>query len=93
MINVELRRMGFVELVELKRKKEQTLWTLGFRLASRELFDLLVEIDKEIELRVEQIQELKKLVVMEVIPELNQELIDEIYGTIEKKEFQAWIND
>lgn len=50
-----MERLGLVQLMELKRQKEQTLWTLGFRLAPRELFDTIVEIEKEIELRVQQI--------------------------------------
>ena len=56
MKNVELSRLGLAELVELKRRKEQSLYTLGFRLASRGMFDYIVEIEKEIELRVEQIK-------------------------------------
>ena len=50
-----MEKLGLVQLMELKRQKEQTLWTLGFRLAPRELFDTIVEIEKEIELRVQQI--------------------------------------
>ena len=50
-----MKNLGLVQLMELKRQKEQTLWTLGFRLAPRELFDTIVEIEKEIELRVQQI--------------------------------------
>lgn len=50
-----MKNLGLVQLMELKREKEQTLWTLGFRLAPRELFDTIVEIEKEIELRVQQI--------------------------------------
>ena len=42
-----MKNLGLVQLMELKRQKEQTLWTLGFRLAPRELFDTIVEIDME----------------------------------------------
>ena len=50
-----MKNLGLVQLMELKRQKEQTLWTLGFRLAPRELFDTIVEIEKEIKLIVQQI--------------------------------------
>lgn len=51
-----IQKLGLVELIELKKDREQTLYTLGFRLAPRGLFDAIIEIEKEIELRVQQIQ-------------------------------------
>lgn len=88
-----MKNLGLVELVALKREKENTLWTLGFRLAPRTLFDTLCEIEKEMELRLEQIQELKKEVIIELIPELDQQTIDEIYDLIERKNFDKWLMD
>lgn len=88
-----MKNLGLVELIALKREKENTLWTLGFRLAPRQLFDTLCEIEKEMELRLEQIKELKKEVVMEIIPELDQETIEQIYDLMKEKEFDKWLND
>lgn len=88
-----MKNLGLVELLDMKRQKESALWTLGFKLAPRELFDTIVELEREIELRVEQIQELKKLTVLEILPGLDQATIDEIYDLIERKEFDKWIMD
>lgn len=93
MRNVEIRRMGLMELVELKNKKEQSLWSLGFRLAPRELFDIIVELEKEIELRLEQVRELKTMAIIDLLPGMTQETVDEIYNLLEKKEFEMWLND
>lgn len=88
-----MKNLGLVELIKVKKEKENTLWALGFRLAPRELFDTLCEVEKEMELRLEQIKELKKEVVIELIPELDEQTINDIYDLIEKKEFDKWLND
>lgn len=90
--NVELRKMGLVELIELKNKKEQNLWTLGFRLASRELFDTIVEIEREIELRTQQIKTMFDSKSDLSLVEIDMEtLVPEYHELLEFVELQEYI--
>lgn len=92
-MNNEIRRMGLVELIELKNKKEQSLWTLGFRLASRELFDTIVEIEKEIELRLQQIKTLFDSKTELSLIEIDMETLVPGYSEmLEFVELQEYIN-
>lgn len=53
---MKLQEMSLEELRNKEKELNNTIWTLGFRLASREIFDKVVEVEREIELRVQQIK-------------------------------------
>ncbi|MEG2697231.1 MAG: hypothetical protein RR952_06650 [Cetobacterium sp.] len=88
-----MEKLGLVELLALKRDRESSLWALGFRHSPKALFDTLCEIEKEIELRLEQIKELKKEVIIDIVPGLDTETLDQIYDLIKEKDFDRWLND
>lgn len=94
MKNVELRKMGLVQLIELKRQKESNLWNFGLRLVSRETIDLIVEIEREIELRIQQIKTLIDSKCDLALIEIDIEtLVPEYAELLEFVELQEYIRD